>query len=267
MRRRVTAPDDPRVVEDPEELAALFARDRECHVYGLADLVEPYWSGSTWWRRGDAAVGVVPLPGSDEVAYYGVSPRDPAGTIALLAEVHEELPAGAVGSAPVGHVEALRPLRGLDDLGPRVKMVVDEAALRTASVPDGTGLVRLASTDHDEVVALHDLDPDAVFFVRSMWRGGRMLGARTDDGTLVATAGTHVLAPSVGVAAIGAVFTHPAHRGRGLAAAVTSRLAASLLDDGLTVGLNVAEANRGARRVYARLGFRTVHRYEEARLR
>src|SRR5690606_32377740 len=41
-------PMTPRI-EDPAELATLFQRDRETHIYGLADLEEPYWSHSAWY--------------------------------------------------------------------------------------------------------------------------------------------------------------------------------------------------------------------------
>lgn len=256
-----------RTVDDPAELAELFGRDRACHLYGLADLVEPYWSASTWWRRGDAAVGVVPLPDSDQVAFYAVSPAAPAETIALFVEVHEHVPQGGLGSGPVGLVEALRPHRRLDDLGVRRKLVVDPDDLVVPAMPGGHAVRRLGPTDVDRIRALHASDPGAAFLVPSMLVDGHHVGALDTDGALVAAAGTHVLERASAVAAIGAVITHPAHRGRGLAGALVGHLARSLLAEGLTVGLNVSEHNLTARRLYDRLGFRPIHVYEEARLR
>lgn len=261
----MTAP--VRVVEDPAELAELFGRDRACHLYGLADLAEPFWSGSTWWRRGDAVVGVVPLPDSAEVAFYAVSPAAPDETLALFLDLHEQVPPHALGSGPVGLVEALRPHRRLDDLGTRRKLVVDGDDLVVPDMPGGHAVRRLGPADIDRLRALHFSDPGAAFLVPSMLVDGHHVGALDTDGTLVAAAGTHVLDHASAVAAIGAVITHPAHRGRGLAGALVGRLARSLLAEGLTVGLNVSEHNLTARRLYDRLGFRTVHRYEEARLR
>lgn len=260
-------------VREADDLAGLFERDRGCHLYGLADLAEPYWSRSTWWRRGDAAVGVVRLPDSDAVAFYAISPRAPEDTLGLFVDVADEVPAGATGSGPIGLVERLGRVRGVEDLGTRAKLVVDRASLRRDQREplDDVAVVELTEADHDELLALHATDPGAVFFVRSMWRGGRHVGirdgsARDSGGRLVAAAGTHVLDHDHGVAAIGAVLTHPDQRGRGLAARVVHALADRLLADGLTVGLNVREANTPAVRLYARLGFRRVHRYEEARL-
>ena len=74
------------IVVDPDELAELYADDPAAHVYALVDLVEPFWSASTWYRRGDAVVGVVAMPSGEGSAVYAVSTRDPAGCLALLAE-------------------------------------------------------------------------------------------------------------------------------------------------------------------------------------
>jgi predicted GNAT family acetyltransferase len=62
-------------------------------------------------------------------------------------------------------------------------------------------------------------------------------------GTLVAVAGTHAIARRHRIAAIGNVFTHPTHRGRGLAA-TTGAVAQALVPDGAReVALNVAANN------------------------
>ena len=55
-----------------EALVDLYRRDRHNHIYALADLAEPFWSRSRWWRRGDAAVGLIGL-GDDEFVVYAVN--------------------------------------------------------------------------------------------------------------------------------------------------------------------------------------------------
>lgn len=75
-------------------------------------------------------------------------------------------------------------------------------------------------------------------------------------GKLVAAAGTHLVSPSYGVAAVGNVFTHPDHRGCGHATVLTSAVVAELLARGTRdVVLNVAQDNEVAIRIYERLGF------------
>ena len=95
-----------------------------------------------------------------------------------------------------------------------------------------------------------------------MLAGGVFCGARS-GGRLVASAGTHVLSDLRGVAAVGAVYTEPTERSRGLGRAVTSAVVRRVLDRVPIVGLNVTVANVAARRIYDSIGFAAVHEYEE----
>ena len=53
------------------------------------------------------------------------------------------------------------------------------------------------------------------------------------ENRLVAVAGTHLVSPTYGVAAVGNVFTHPGHRRQGYASAATSAVVTELLDRGI----------------------------------
>jgi len=89
------------------------------------------------------------------------------------------------------------------------------------------------------------------------------------DGYLVACAADRSGFPTEPDAAptgvIGAVAVHPAHRGRGLGAAVTAGVATALLARYDQVGLGVTEGNDTATRVYERLGFTGVYRLRSVR--
>ncbi len=74
-----------------------------------------------------------------------------------------------------------------------------------------------------------------------------------EDGALVAMAGERLQTPEF--TEVSAVCTHPSARGRGLAAALSHRVATGILARGQTPILHVALTNVGARRVYERLGF------------
>ena len=91
----------------------------------------------------------------------------------------------------------------------------------------------------------YDSDPGAAFFLPSMLDDGTFAGVR-DGGRLVAVAGTHVLAPQVQAAAIGAVLTVPDPRGQGLAATVTAGVWRRLAGRAALVGLNCADRNVAA---------------------
>jgi ribosomal protein S18 acetylase RimI-like enzyme len=75
------------------------------------------------------------------------------------------------------------------------------------------------------------------------------------DGKLVATAGTHLVSRTYGLAIVGNVFTHSGYRGNGYAKICTSAVVEELLSQSLDVVLNVEESNTVARQIYEALGF------------
>lgn len=255
-------PTGARIVVDPEELATFYADRPDVHLYAIADLDEPFWSGSRWFRRGDAVVGVVGMPGDEGSAAYAMSTVDPAGTLRLLTDLAPRLPVGLLVVGALGAAEALRPVRSLVWDGLHVRYGLTD---RSAAPVRDERIVELASDDLVELQALYDSDPGAAFFLRHMLADESYVGIRI-EGELVAAAGTHVLSESRGVAAIGAVYTRPGHRGRGLGRAVTAGAIERIADRIEVIGLNVAADNAPARRIYESIGFAEIIEYEEAEL-
>jgi predicted GNAT family acetyltransferase len=102
------------------------------------------------------------------------------------------------------------------------------------------------------------------FFFSEMVTNGVFFGCCSADGRLAAVAGTHLAEPAEGVGAIGNVYTRRDCRGQGLAARVTSAVAAELLARSIgVIALNVYQSNAAAIRVYERLGFRRHCEYVE----
>ena len=249
-------------VTDRDELIAFFRDDPRVHIYALADLEEPYWSASMWWRSGDGVVGFVGLPGGADPVVYAVSSRDPDGTVELLAELSGAIAPGGLITAPIGAGARLGELRTL--LWNRTYHRYHLPDLST--LPSGDPeVVPLGPDDVEEIEALYDTDPGTSFFMPAMLESESFVGIR-EGGELVAVAGTHVLSEAQGVAAIGGVVTHPDHRGRGYGSRVTVGVCRLLEGRVEVIGLNTADANAAARAVYRRLGFVPVLRYEEAQL-
>jgi ribosomal protein S18 acetylase RimI-like enzyme len=153
----------------------------------------------------------------------------------------------------VSHVQAM------------LRMVLDPRRYRPV-VP--TGVSRLGSADLERVQALYadgEMTGEAPdFFIPAMLAQGAYYGVYEGD-QLIAAAGTHVVAPTVSVGALGNVYTRRDRRGRGLGTHVTSAVTGHLLAMPLAIiVLNVREHNRAAIRVYERLGFQTYCRYDEA---
>lgn len=102
------------------------------------------------------------------------------------------------------------------------------------------------------------------FFFASQLDDATFHGIRLVDGTLVAAGGTHLYSTQESIGAMGNVYTHREHRGRGYAAAITSAIAQSLLDRNIqTIALNVKQGNDTALRIYERVGFRHYRDYWE----
>lgn len=246
-----------RRVKNPDELASLFQRDRTTHIYGLADLEEPYWSSSRWFRDGDAVVGIVSV-GHDWVTVYAMSQEAPESTLRLLEQLLGQVPARTSITGPTGLFETITARRRSRHMGPHWRMILDTPP----SIDVAHDVVRLTEADVQALADLHESDPGRSFFLPSMLQGNPFVGI-WEAGELVASAGTHVVSARYGVAALGAVITRPSHRGRGLGTRATTALVASLWDEYETIGLNVETANAPALRVYTQIGFRPAFQYEE----
>jgi len=127
------------------------------------------------------------------------------------------------------------------------QMILDELA--AASI-DAT-IRRLTTADVPEMLALVELTQPGPFRPRTIELGNYFVVV--EGGALIAMAGERL--QTTEFTEISAVCTHPSARGRGLAAALSHRVATGILARGQTPILHVALTNVGARRVYERLGF------------
>lgn len=247
-------------VDDPSVLAELLGRDPETHLYGLADLVEPFWSNSTWHIDGEGAVGLI-SDGSGWVTGYAMSQSAPELTLALLAEVESQLPPGTWVTGPLTMSASLQHQRSLRSIGPHWRMILDDID----EIPQPGIAQPLDGSNLAEIKELLASDHEGAFFLESMLDQNTFFGV-FDDKRLIAMAGTHVADRRSGVAAIGSVLTHPAHRGQGLGREVMSAVCAHLYGKFETIGLNVSAENGPAVALYEKLGFRQAFGYEEIEL-
>jgi ribosomal protein S18 acetylase RimI-like enzyme len=116
-------------------------------------------------------------------------------------------------------------------------------------------IVALSSAHAAEMVALTDVAFPGFFRPRTNQMGA-YYGVRSDEAALIAMAGERFLLE--GYPEISGVCTHPAHRGRGLAASLIVKLARDHRRDGLLSWLHVNAVNHRAQELYRRIGFRTV---------
>ena len=142
------------------------------------------------------------------------------------------------------------------------RMVTDQTRFHPASGP----VERLGADDVERLNTLFSWGGPAYYSAHQIEH--TVIFGLSVAGRLVAAAGTHVVSPQHGVAAVGNVFTHVDYRGRGFAKACTSAVVAELLRLGCKdVVLNVRQDNAPAVAAYTALGFRVHCPYIEATAR
>jgi predicted GNAT family acetyltransferase len=128
---------------------------------------------------------------------------------------------------------------------------VQMVAARVQPQAHEADIVALGDVDAPDMLALALLTKPGPFRAGTH-RLGRFIGVR-DGGRLVAMAGERLRID--GFIEVSAVCTHPDYRGRGLGAALLSRVAAHILQDGATPFLHSYADNEGAIALYRKLGF------------
>lgn len=255
-------------VTEPDALIDFFSDRPAAHIYALVDLEEPFWSESRWYRRDDAVVGLVKLPGQDMITVYAVATRDANATFELLDELLPDLCDGTLITGPTGLAEHLRGRRPVSWAAPHVRYELRDRTLagQQAEAAHAEGSLRhLDRADLPALTKLYDVEPGAAFFRPHMLDDDSFVGV-FEHSALIAAAGTHVLSEGKGCAAVGGVYTHPDHRGQGHGRLATAGAVHRIADRISLIGLNVAFDNAPARSIYETLGFTAIHHYDEALL-
>lgn len=245
---------------DKRKIQAFLQRDPIWGAYALGDLEADYFPQCTWYLAGSSPED------SDGLAllYKGLDPpvlltMGVDTTIVAIFQV-VDLPQRAYMSAQEDHLPAFQARYDFSDdrVRPMVRMAVLAGRFRPhrLELSHGARLCRLDATDAPAIQRLvaggGAYAPDA--FSPSQVDQGVFFGVWQDE-ELVAVAGTHLVASTWGVAAVGNIYTHPRWRGRGFGSAVTSAVTADLVDRGLLVVLNVDRDNHVATRLYCNLGY------------
>lgn len=278
-------------IEDRTEIAAALAVNRPLHIYEIGDLDDFFWPYTVWYaHRRDGVIDAIALlyTGMEIPTLIALTDEAGRGPLrAVLAEVAAELPdrldahvtAGlrdVLEESFVAHSRgwhykmALRPERlPADRTEPPQRGGGYAAAPRSmpgAASPEAPVIEQLGRENLAEVTAFYAVAYPGNWFDPRMLETEKYFGVRV-DGALASVAGVHVYSPEYGVAALGNIATVPSRRGCGLATLATARLCHALIEEGLTVGLNVAAENQPALASYRKLGFVTIAEYEEVELR
>lgn len=250
-----------REVRDTQELHDALSEDRAYAAYALGHLEPELFERSRFWvaegERGTAvvlhatAIGRTLMVGGDPEGVDAILSLHPGARITILTTAAPE------------HLPALERTYALSDALHMQRMTVAQPSFAPAN---GT-VQRLRGPDVRQLNALYAVEGRPSYYTQSHIEHSVYYGT-FEERRLVSVAGTHIVAPHVGIAVVGNVFTHPAHRGRGLATGVTSRVTSELFAMGCPlVTLTVDPENTPAVRAYRRLGYAPGARVVEAQAR
>jgi ribosomal protein S18 acetylase RimI-like enzyme len=246
-----------KALSDKDEILAFLQRDRLYAAYAIGDLEPSLFAQCQWFgAEDDGKMQALRLGSGQALALFftGLNPPalftmgDTAGLAAILDSALQ--PERAYFTCRAEHLPVVEASYALDEVQRMLRMAVNPAGVRP--VPGPT--VKLDLSHLDALHQLYRLGGGEAFAPYQL-RDGVYYGVEA-DGQLVSVAGTHLVSPTYGVAAVGNVFTHPDHRRRGYATACTSHVVEELLAGSLDVVLNVNQKNVAAIGVYERLGFR-----------
>jgi GNAT superfamily N-acetyltransferase len=238
-----------RTLADKAEILAYLETDRLYAAYAVGDLEPGMFEQSGWTgaeRSGRMEALTLLFRGLHPPALFLMG--DTEGLQAILETA--TYPEQVYLTCRSEHLPMTHALYAWDEAIPMWRMVLSSARFR----PVTQDCVRLEPAHVSQLSTLYALGGGGAFGVAQLEQG--VFYGVLVEGQLVAAAGTHLVSPTYGVAAVGNVFTHPAFRRRGYGTATTSAVIAELLQHGLPdIILNVGQKNAAAIRIYQRLGF------------
>jgi ribosomal protein S18 acetylase RimI-like enzyme len=238
-------------VFDRDSIRGVLAKDRPWSLYALGDLAPGYFERCTWFLKDSEAL-VLLYRGSTPPVLFAAGA--PASVARLLPELRGEKAFYLHLRPEIAELLAADyEIQGLKQMW---RMTLDASRYQAAPFRE---VRRLGGPD---LPALQELYADGEaageapdFFFPEMLEQGVFFGVE-EDGRLASVAGTHLVVPAEGVAAVGNIYTRRGCRGRGWGSLVTSAVAGELLRREIpTIGLNVNQQNQAAIRVYEKLGF------------
>jgi ribosomal protein S18 acetylase RimI-like enzyme len=248
-----------RELTDKPQILAYLETDRLYAAYAIGDLEPELFAQSTWVgaeRAGQLQALILHFRGLQPPALFLM------GHVEGLRVILERAlrPGRVYLTCRREHLPMTRDFYAWDASMAMWRMVLKPERFRAV-----TGdCIRLTAEHFDCLRELYALG-GGVGFARAQVEHGVFRGLFV-DGRLVAVAGTHLVSPTYGVAAVGNVFTHPGYRGRGYGTATTSAVVAGLVERGFRdIVLNVSQDNGPAIHIYNKLGFERHSAFFEGR--
>ena len=239
-----------RLLSNKKEILSHLETDRFYAAYAIGDLEPGMFEQSTFasaWR-GDQTEALILL-------FSGLTPPPlflMGKTDGLKAILETALcPEWVFLNCREGHLPTTHQFYKWEKIIPMWRMVLEPAHFN----PTHTQCARLSDEHTGSLTQLYASSGIDAFDPAQVSQG-EFWGIH-ENGRLIAAAGTHLVSPTYGVAAVGNVFTQTDYRGRGFGAATTSAVVVALLQRGISdIVLNVSQSNHTAIHLYEKLGFK-----------
>ncbi len=249
-----------RSLTNKQQIANFLNTDRAYHAYALADLDERYFSQCAWWAAENSQGDIQSLV----LVFYGLTPPviltmgETAHLPHILARM--SLPSSAMVSGVESHIAHLRAHYRFEYLDVMWRMTLKHQNFRPVK---GSVSPKLLAAQHLNALQAFYQNAHGNAFAPYQLEKGVFYGIFNNT-NLIAVAGTHIVAPHYGVAAVGNIFTHSNHRNTGFAQQTTSAVCSHLFALGIdTIVLNVMQSNLAAIHVYKKLGFKIAYAFAE----
>jgi len=234
---------------DKREILAFLQSDRRYAAYAIGDLEDVMFEQSAWAgaeRGGQLRALVLHFRALTIPALFLMGEND--GLRAILQQSLR--PERVFFMCRTEHLAMTQRFYAWEGTNPMWRMVLQPSRFR----PVEGDCIRLVPAHYHQLLQLYTGGGGDAFNLMQLEHG--VFFGVVVQGQLVAVAGTHLLSPTYGVAALGNVFTHPDYCGRGYGTLTTAAVVAELLRLGIPdIVLNVSQANSAAIRIYERLGF------------
>jgi ribosomal protein S18 acetylase RimI-like enzyme len=239
-----------RRLTESAEISNFLRQDRWYAAYALGDLEPGFFEECQWFGadlEGELRSLILLYEGMDPPALFCMG--EPAGITLILGAAL--WPASVMFTCPEAHLPAVKAHFRTGEIDAMLRMTLAASDFRPV---DSSGVERLGPSYAGELARLYTCAHGNAFSPYQLAQGA-FYGIK-EEGRLVSAAGTHIVAKTMKIAAVGNVCTYPEQRGRGYATFCTSAVCAELLGMGLDVVLNVERGNAPAIHVYQKLGFR-----------
>jgi ribosomal protein S18 acetylase RimI-like enzyme len=248
-------------LDDKDEILGFLQQDRFYAAYAIGDLEPDFFAQCEWFAAGTGGriqALTLHFTGLDPHALFTMGASD--GLALILGSALR--PRRIYFTGRFEHLSAVQAFYSLGEIKKMLRMRVRDEDFRPVT---GKAL-KLGPGYSSELKRLYSLGESigesVVAFSPYQLAQGVFYGIEK-RGRLIAAAGTHLVAPTYGVAAVGNVFTAPDYRGRGYATLCTNAVTKELLSRGMDVVLNVQEGNADAIHIYEKLGYREYCRFIE----